>query len=247
MVQYHFGLRKTPRGVAGTGVGVACSCMPTKSVASPLVRHAQVAALVARVGAEVVGDRIRRLRIGMGLSIRDVAARAELSKTSVVRLEQGLTCRPSTLVQVCEVLGVHLERLEDGESAETGAVHRASDDRWFDMADVAAGPLPLTATRGARTPRVPKQVAVAVDLLRSRLANGRVLPTILEVHAESVARSHPGEEFVYVLSGRLRLRVGANVFELKTGESLCFWSGEPHQYAPIGRGPARVLSIRVDG
>ena len=247
MVQYHFERRKVRRGVAGTGVGVACSGMPSPSVASPLVRHAQVAALVGRVGAEVVGDRIRRLRIGMGLSIRDVAARAALSKTSVVRLEQGLTCRPATLVQVCEVLGVHLERLEDGETAEAGVVHRASDDRWFDMADVAAGPLPLTATRVARTPRVAKQVAVAVNLLRSRLTNGRVLPTILEVHAESVARSHPGEEFVYVLSGRLRLRVGANVFELKTGESACFWSGEPHQYAPIGRGPARVLSIRVDG
>lgn len=247
MVQYHFDLRKAARGVAGTGVGVACSCMPKPSVASPLVRNAQVVALVARVGAEVIGDRIRRLRIGMGLSIRDVAARAALSKTSVVRLEQGLACRPATLVQVCEVLGVHLERLEDGETAETGAVHRAGDDRWFDMTDVAAGPLPLTVTRGARTPRVTTQVAVAVDLLKSRLANGRVLPTILEVHAESVARSHPGEEFVYVLSGRLRLRVGANVFDLKTGESACFWSGEPHQYAPIGRGPARVLSIRVDG
>lgn len=247
MVQYHFDLRKAVRGVAGTGVGVACACMPKPSVASPLVRNAQVVALVARVGAEVIGDRIRRFRIGMGLSIRDVAARAALSKTSVVRLEQGLACRPATLVQVCEVLGVHLERLEDGETAETGAVHRAGDDRWFDMTDVAAGPLPLTVTRGARTPRVTTQVAVAVDLLKSRLANGRVIPTILEVHAESVARSHPGEEFVYVLSGRLRLRVGANVFDLKTGESACFWSGEPHQYAPIGRGPARVLSIRVDG
>ena len=247
MVQYHFDLRKAVRGVAGTGVGVACACMPKPSVGSPLVRNAQVVALVARVGAEVIGDRIRRFRIGMGLSIRDVAARAALSKTSVVRLEQGLACRPATLVQVCEVLGVHLERLEDGETAETGAVHRAGDDRWFDMTDVAAGPLPLTVTRGARTPRVTTQVAVAVDLLKSRLANGRVIPTILEVHAESVARSHPGEEFVYVLSGRLRLRVGANVFDLKTGESACFWSGEPHQYAPIGRGPARVLSIRVDG
>lgn len=247
MVLYHFDLRKAARGVAGTGGGVACACMPKQSVASTPDRNAQVAALVARVGAEVVGDRIRRMRIGMGLSIRDVAARAGLSKTSIVRLEQGLACRPATLIQVCEVLGVHLERLEDGETAEAGAVHHAGDDRWYDMADVAAGPLPVTVTRGARTPRVTKQVAVAVDLLRSRLTNGRVLPTILEVHAESVARSHPGEEFVYVLSGRLRLRVGANVFELKAGESVCFWSGEPHQYAPIGRGPARVLSIRVDG
>ena len=73
MVLYHLNRRKASRGVAVSGGGVAWMCMPKPSVASPPDRNAQVAALVARVGAEVVGDRIRRLRIGMGLSIRDVA------------------------------------------------------------------------------------------------------------------------------------------------------------------------------
>lgn len=221
--------------------------MPAPRPDSAAAGRAQVAALVARVGTEIIGDRIRRLRTGMGLSIREVAARGALSKTSIVRLEQGHSCRPATLVRVCEVLGVHLERLEEGPTTEAGAVHRAGDDRWFDMMDVAAGPLRARGAGASPTRRGAQGVAVAVDLLRSRLANGRVLPTILEVHRESPARSHPGEEFVYVLTGRLRLRVGAQVYDLKAGESICFWSGEPHQYAPIGRGPARVLSVRVDG
>ena len=221
--------------------------MPKPSAADLATRRAQVADLVARVGAEVIGDRIHRLRTGMGLSIREVAARGGVSKTSVVRLEQGRNCRPSTLVHVCEVLGLHIERLEEGVTDEAGAMHRTGDDRWFDMMDVAAGPLKGSGKRDSAAVRRATGVAVAVDLLRSRLANGRVLPTILEVYRESIPRSHPGEEFVYVLSGRLKLLVGNQVFELKTGESICFWSGEPHQYAPLGRGPARVLSIRVDG
>ena len=221
--------------------------MPRQSASQIAARDAHVAALLARVGAEVVGDRIRRIRTSMGLSIRDVASRAAISKTSVVRLEQGGACRPSTLVSVCDVLGLHLERLERGPTAEAGAVHRDGDDQWFDMMDVAAGPMGGRGRSVSAAARRKASVAVAVDLLRSRLAQGRVLPTILEVFGESQARSHPGEEFVYVLAGRLRLTVGVTVYELKTGESICFYSGEPHRYAPAGRGPARVLSVRVDG
>jgi quercetin dioxygenase-like cupin family protein/DNA-binding XRE family transcriptional regulator len=214
--------------------------MPSKPTVA--ARHAQIEKLVERVGAEVIGDRVHRLRVRMGLSIRDVASAAGISKTSLVRLEQGHRCRPATMALVCEVLGVHLERLEEAPTGDIGAVHRRGDDRWFDMTDVTAGPIDPGLTRSGKD-----GVAVAVDLLRSRLTNGRVLPTILDVRRESITRSHPGEEFVYVLEGRLRLTVGSTVFELSSGESICFWSGEPHSYAPIGRKAARVLSVRVDG
>ncbi|MCC6243227.1 MAG: helix-turn-helix transcriptional regulator [Gemmatimonadaceae bacterium] len=207
-------------------------------------RSAHIDQLVDRIGADVLGNRMHRMRVGMGLSIRDVAASAKISKTSLVRLEQGHRCRAATIARVCEVLGVHVERLEDGPSDSVGAVHRAGDDRWVDMMDVTATALkrPARGSKGGAAP-----IAVAVDLLRSRLTNGRVLPTLLDIRAASSPRSHPGEEFVYVLSGKLRLTVGSSVFLLAKGESICFWSGEPHSYAPAGRTPARVLSVRVDG
>lgn len=208
---------------------------------------AQIDALVARVGATVIGDRVRRVRTSMGLSIRDVAAQSGLSKTSVVRLEQGGTCRAGTLIRVCDVLGLHVDGLrQSGAGEDVIAIHRAGDDRWYDLGDVAGAPLPPgNRARAGEAGR--EAVAVAVDLLRSRLPRGRVLPTILEVRRGSEVRSHPGEEFVYVLSGRLRLTVGATTAVLEEGESVCFLSGEPHAYAPAGRAPARVLSVRVNG
>lgn len=208
---------------------------------------AQVDALVARVGAAVVGERVRRVRTSMGLSIRDVAARGGLSKTSVVRLEQGGTCRATTLVRVCDVLGLHVDGLRhSGAGEDVLAIHRAGDDQWYDLGDVAGAPLP-DGHRARAGAAGREAVDVAVDLLRSRLPRGRVLPTILEVRRRSEVRSHPGEEFVYVLSGRLRLTVGATTVVLDAGESVCFLSGEPHAYAPAGRTAARVLSVRVNG
>lgn len=206
----------------------------------------QIEALLADVGPAVVGERVRRVRTSMGLSIRDVAAQGALSKTSVVRLEQGGACRASTLIRVCDVLGLHVDGLRhSGAREDVIAVHRASEDRWYDLDDVSGTPLaPEHASRD--TKRTRGSVAVVVDLLRSRLPDGRVLPTILEVRRESQVRSHPGEEFVYVLSGRLRLTVGETTLELSTGESACFLSGEPHTYAPATRAPARILSVRVN-
>jgi len=223
------------------------SSVPAGETRGDAPASTQIEALVSRVGAAVIGDRVRRVRTSMGLSIRDVATQSGLSKTSVVRLEQGGASRAATLVRVCDVLGLHVDGLSAaGAGEEVMAVHRAGDDRWYDLGDVAGAPLP--AGDAPHTGEVGRDaVDVAVDLLRSRLPRGRVLPTILEVHRQSAVRSHPGEEFVYVLAGRLRLSVGASVVVLTEGESVCFLSGEPHSYAPAGRGPARVLSVRVNG
>ena len=42
-------------------------------------------------------------------------------------------------------------------------------------------------------------------------------------------RSHPGEEFYYVLEGTLRLQVGDEVFNLNPGDSLHFKSTVKHR------------------
>ena len=218
----------------------------------PAGPHAQD--LLAGLGPAVVGQRLRRARQRQGLSVRDVAERAGMSKTSVVRLEAGGPVRPSTVVRVCAALGLHVERLAGLSDEGVGpvSVHRASDDRWVDMANAGGGPLlgadrSLSASERGRA--ASEGVAVPLCLMRSRLPGGRVLPTVLDVHAPSETRSHPGEEFVYVLSGRLRLEVGEHVVELAEGESATFWSAEPHRYLPASaeETPARVLSVRVDG
>src|SRR5215831_10955194 len=95
----------------------------------------EAARMMSRVPAAVLGLRLRRARIHQGLSVRDVAGRASLSKTSVVRLEQGHKAYPLTVVKVCAVLGLHLAGITDpkGSSDAAAIVHRKEDDRWYDL------------------------------------------------------------------------------------------------------------------
>ncbi|MEM6288524.1 MAG: cupin domain-containing protein [Bacteroidota bacterium] len=218
-----------------------------------LDRLAHVSALLAEVGPEPIGDRLKRVRTRQHLSIRQLAERAGVSKNSVVRLEQGRGTHPTTVLRVCTALGLHVERLAEATSdaLTLAAPHRLADDRWYDMTDFGAGPLlgadrPLAADDRRRAVNAGTAV-VPLNLLQSRLPDGRVLPTILELYGPSERRSHPGEEFVFVLEGRVRVDVGPERHVLEAGESLTFHSAEPHAYAPEGVVPSRLLSVRVEG
>lgn len=213
----------------------------------------EAARVMASLTAEALGDRLRRARMRQGRSIRDLADAAGLSKSSIVRLEQGGGTYPMTIVKVCAALGLHVARLRDSDSAgdDRLAVHHIGDDRWYDMVDFGAGALggvdrPLTDAE--RKEFAAKGVAVQVVVLESRLSDGQLLSNIIEVHGPSVTREHPGEEFIYVLDGATNITVGDTTITLRSGESMVFRSEDPHVYAPAdgATSPAKLLMVRFD-
>lgn len=197
----------------------------------------------------MVGDRLRRTRLQQQLSIRQVADQAGISKTSVVQAEAGRTSRRSTYLKIAEVFGLHIDRLLMAPPAEEKpfAVHRKQDEAWFDLVDFAEGRL-----EGAETEATREQLAASgvspLNILASRLEGGRIKPTIMELYRESPTRSHAGEEHVFVIAGTAVVGIGAARIELAQGESVTFWSAEPHFYAPAEDAalPVTILSVRVD-
>lgn len=226
---------------------------PMDGDSTVLSRLERVGELLAHVEGEVLGHRVKRLRESQAFSIREVAERAGISKNSIVRLEQGRGTQAITVMKVCSVLGIHVERLAAPNSDDVVAVvHQKTDDRWFDAVNMASTPLlgkdrALTAKELKRA--VDQGAHTPLNLLRCRLPGGKILPSILEIRQKSPVRSHVGEEFVYVLSGAATITVGKKKYRLKEGECVTFWSAEPHTYEPTDpkKIPARILSIRVDG
>lgn len=203
-----------------------------------------------QVELAVVGDRIRRIRIQMGLSVRDLAKLADLSKTSIVAIEQGKSFRMSTLLKVCTAMGLHVDGIiqTTPETEVPFAIHREKDDRWFDLADFAGGPVWTGALdQSGLSEIVENGCKSPLNILASRLSAGRVKPTIMELFEKSETRSHAGEEFVHVLRGSAKIVINDSEIVLAEGESVTFWSGEPHSYGPAVPGsPAKIVSVRVD-
>ena len=56
-------------------------------------------------------------------------------------------------------------------------------------------------------------------------------------------QSHEGYEWMYVLSGRLRLRLGEHDFVMKAGEVAEFDTRTPHWFGAAGPEPVEVLTL----
>lgn len=63
------------------------------------------------------------------------------------------------------------------------------------------------------------------------------------ISAEPEKRSHEGYEWIYVLSGRLRLLLGEHDLTMTVGEAAEFDTRVPHWFGSAGPGPAEVLAL----
>lgn len=182
--------------------------------------------------------RLRSIREKHGLSVRDLAEKSRLSKTSIMNLEHGHSCRPVTIMKVCAALGLHIERFLQPpahEEPQLPAIHRREDDRWYDLNGLSSGPLgglDRPATDLEREQFHKHGLGAQMLMFQSRLSASSSIPGIIELTQSSEARSHPGEEFVYVLDGMLKMEIGSKQYELGQGESMSFDPNVSHNYAP---------------
>ena len=178
-----------------------------------------------------LGARIRSLREERGMKLKDLADGAGLSDAFLSRLERGLVSSSvANLIQIAGVLDVGVSELfanAPDQSRSDVTVHRlddASDDQS----------IPSTGYRW-------------------RLFAGGLPNDDLEIFHLLFPRknrmdlmvSHPGQEYCYVISGRIRFHVGVESFELAAGEGILLNSELPHRADNIGTDEARMLMVVV--
>ena len=165
---------------------------------------------------ESVGPRLRRVREQRGVTLTEVAARTGMSKSTLSRLENGQR-KPSLelLLPLAQVYRVPLDDLVG--APEVGDPRIRLKPRRVNGRTV----LPLTHPGG-------------VQAWKIVIPKGQSTPKL---------RTHDGYEWLYVLSGRMRLIQGGQDLVLEVGEAAEFDTQLPHWFGSTGDGPAEVLSI----
>ncbi len=182
-----------------------------------------------RVDARVVGSRLRALRAAAGLSLRDVAARSGLSASFVSGLERGTTgASVAALVRLAGVFDTTVAALV-GVSTEPS---RPASGRIVRLGERRA----VEAGRGVRI----EELAALATHLQPQLF-------VLAPGATSDgAYAHAGEEFMYVLQGRVAVWLDAHEHhELGPGDALTFPSSLPHRFVALGAGETRILWVNT--
>jgi DNA-binding XRE family transcriptional regulator/mannose-6-phosphate isomerase-like protein (cupin superfamily) len=176
----------------------------------------QQATAISRALAEV-GPRLRRLRVQRGVTLAALAEATGISKSTLSRLETGQR-RPSLelLLPIAQAHQVPLDELVGAPPVGDPRIRPAP--RRVDGRVV----LPLTRQPGALTAW---KVIIPAAQHRPNL------------------RAHDGYEWLYVLSGRLRLVLADHDLVLRAGEAAEFDTRLPHWFGSTGEGTVEILSL----
>ncbi|MER5631851.1 helix-turn-helix domain-containing protein [Streptomyces nitrosporeus] len=178
-----------------------------------------------------VAPRLRELRRDRGLTLETAARRAGLSPAHLSRLETGRR-QPSLpmLLGLARIYGTTVSELLGEMPPERDAIVRGGP--------LGGGAAPSAAADGA-------------DGWRYRQAGGSGhAMQALRVHVPhgtqgDLVRVHPGEEWLYVLGGRLRVVLGETLHDLDPGDSAHYGSLTPHRISALDRAGAQLLFVHT--
>ncbi|MFV2119307.1 XRE family transcriptional regulator [Streptomyces sp. Act-28] len=174
-------------------------------------------------GLPDVAPQLRALRRRRGLTLEAAARRAGLSPAHLSRLETGRR-QPSLpmLLGLARTYGTTVSELLGEVAQVTDPVVRAGRAE-----PVEAGGWTYHQAGAASRAMQTLRVEIPYTGLRDEV------------------RVHPGEEWLYVLAGRVRLALGDAVHVLDPGDSAHFDSLTPHRIAAATRDGAELLFVHT--
>ncbi|WP_433225867.1 helix-turn-helix domain-containing protein [Actinomadura formosensis] len=176
---------------------------------------------VAQEIAEIPG-RIRRLRRRHGWTLERLSDATGLSKAYLGRLESGER-QPSlaALMSLARAFGVAVSELVGRDKAGGGFVVRGTRVREEHGNGLRFRPLTPPTAGGLEAMRV----------------------TVPAAHKPDRMYEHAGQEWLYVLSGRLSLSLGGGNEVLDPGDAAQFDAQIPHRLAAAGAADTELLLV----
>ena len=169
-----------------------------------------------------LGQRMKTGREKMGMSIEDLALETGYLPEILSGVEENRTVPPVSLVlQLSRVLKLSMDELETQEEAQATKRRTKSHKKRVDSYAYTplSKPGPDKHLRG---------YLVTIDALTDH---------------KGVEYHHEGEEFVFVLKGRITIRIGENVSRLARGKSIHFNSALHHTLSNPDTEAAKLLVV----
>ncbi len=175
-------------------------------------------------GNSEFGERIRRVRLEKGLTLKDIEARGDVSATHVSEIERGRTSPTvEKLMQIAEALGTEPAYLVEEGAGQGHTVVR----------------------RGQRRRVRFDRPAVWLESLAGEMLGSELSFLLLDWDKDAgdapLTLTTTGEEFALVLSGALEFTIDGQRHILKEGDSIHYSAALPHTVCKLGDVPSRSL------
>ena len=180
-----------------------------------------------------VGEKIASIRQQKSITTDELAERCGFTVTMMSKIEQNEAI-PSLghLIKVARALGVRLGTFLDDMVQLGPVVSRCGDIK-----------------KGTSFSNKNSNARLNLDFfpLASDKSGRHMEPFIVDINSSAdsdfVQSSHEGEEFIYVLSGKIEIRYGKELYHLSEGDSIYYDSVVDHHVHVVDGTPAKILAV----
>ncbi len=178
-----------------------------------------------------IADKLRTLRLRRSMGLAQLAEHTGLSQAMLSRLENGrLVPTLPTLMRIAMVFSVGLDYFfTDPRKRHVVALVRSSERRQF-PSDPKADSVPWHFES--------LDFRVNERKLSGYLAHFHHLPV-----EKVVLHHHPGIELLYLMSGKLEMRIGSERYELGAGDAIYFDSMQKHSYRSLVKSACTAMVV----
>ena len=180
-----------------------------------------------------IAERIKELRQILGISVEDMAKTVNTSVDEYIASENGERDFSFTFIHNCaKVFDVDITDLIAGDTARLSA---------YSIVRAGEG-LPLERRKGFKYNHL-------ASAFKGRLSE----PFIVKAKYDESALSkpiplskHDGEEFDYILKGKLKVEVAGHTDELGPGDAIYYNSAQPHGMIAVGGDDCEFIAVVTD-
>lgn len=182
---------------------------------------------------KTIGSKIRQIREFQKVSIEELASRVGLDVTQIKKIEDGKVV-PSLapLIKIARALGVRLGTFLDDMCENSPAIVRANQH-----------------DKGVRFTSQAKENREHLNFfsLAFNKADRNMEPFIVEIEPSKqnnhLLSDHEGEEFIYVLEGKVEINYGKDTYLLEKGDSIYLDSVVAHHVHSGDNQAAKILAV----
>lgn len=179
---------------------------------------------------EYLGDRVRNARTMRGLTLRDLSSRTGIDPATLNRIESNEMIPPlGELIRIGKALEMKMGFFISPGVDKPVTVVRA-DERQ-----------PVSRYGESRSERY----GYFYESLAPEKANRAMEPfvvTLLPTDIEELS-THDGQEFIFVLEGEMKARVGDQIEFLQPGDAVYYDSTQPHYVRCVGGRETKILAV----
>lgn len=173
-----------------------------------------------------IGERLRAVRTGRGISVRTLAGKAGFSPSFISQLENGqVSPSIASLERIADVLEIPLVGFFNAEPSERSQIVRFKDRQKLNSSWSRAKIEVLGPMGGPN-----KLDAVMITLSPGGRSGKR-------------PSAHTGDEFALIFDGQISLTLGSETHELNRGDALTFSSETPHLWENKSSQSARIVIV----